>query len=370
MTYEEAKEFSIYQEPSFLKRAKKIGNKQSYVCPCCKNGSGKNGTGITLMPDSSDHPNYHCFVCDFTGDVFDLAKEYFGCTSVKEVFETVYDYFGLEVDGNPARGQIREAVVKAKENHKKEVKEEVYVQVDYTEYLQTSARYLDPTYLMNRGISEKTQRHYMIGTDRRWLNPILVERYKKEGKSLRLLYPSPRCIIPTSKYSYLARDTRENLTENQENYAKQKVGKTVMYNEKFASRSSVIFVTEGEIDAISFYEASNGRIEATGLGSVSNWSKFVARCSIGGPFYGKPVVLALDNDEVGMKTSAKIKAELEKKDIPVVSMIYNEKDPNAALVKNRYAFSRAIQDAINKVKELQLEKEAASLVTIVDELER
>lgn len=379
MTFEEAKQYCLYQEPEFLRRAKNIGNKKSYVCPCCENGSRDSGTGITKINESSSHPAYHCFSCDMTGDIFDLAKEYYGSSSTKDAFQAVYDYFGLEVNGQPAQGthkQNLERINKTQKEMREKIKEDE-PEVDYTQYLKRASYFLDPTYLMNRGLSEKTQRHYMIGTDKKWLNPTVVNNYKKEGKSLKTLWPSPRCIIPTSQHSYLARDTRDDLSEKQKEYAKQKVGKvSSLFNEKFSSRKSIIFATEGEIDAMSFFEASNGYYEATGLGSTSNWSKFVAKCSIGGPFYGKPVVLAMDNDEPGRKVSEKIKTELEKKGVPVVNMIYDGKDPNASLVKNRYAFSKAIKNAVIEVKALQealqenLNKEEKENVNVsVEEME-
>lgn len=351
MTFEDAKQFAINQEPSFLTRAKNIGGQKSYVCPCCNNGTKNKKTGITMLPKSYDHPLYHCFSCGLTADIFDLAKEYYGVSNNKDAFQAVYDYFGIKIDDVPSHEPIVRKVVK---DIPKEVQETPMV--DYMEYISRAAYHLDPTYLMNRGISEKTQKHYMIGTDPKWLNPITVERFKKEGKNLRSLVPSPRCIIPTSRYSYLARDIRDNLTETQQNYAKQKVGKVPLFNEKFASKSPIIFVSEGEIDAISFNEVTDGEIEAAGLGSTSNWSKFIARCSTGGPFYGKPVVLALDNDEPGKKASALMKAELEKKDVIVVELNYEGKDPNSALVKNRYAFKKSVTETISLVKSLVKER--------------
>lgn len=355
MTFEEAKEYSIHQEPSFLPRAKKIGSSYSYVCPCCESGTGPKKTGITMLPKSYEHPVYHCFSCGMTGDIFDLAKKYYGLSNNKDTFQVVYDYFGLNVDGIQDKNYDI-SKIQAQIKREREIVEEEEVKTDYTQYFRRASRHLDPTYLMNRGISEKTQRHYLIGTDHRWLNPITVERYKKEGKSLRALSSSERCIIPTSRYSYLARDIRPNLSEEQEKYAKQKVGKVPLFNEYYASKMDIIFVPEGEIDAISFNEVTDGEIEACGLGSTSNWSKFVAKCSTGGPFHGKGIVLALDNDEPGKKTSAKMKEALEKKGLIVVELEYEGKDPNKALINNRYGFKKSVLEAIALVKEKMEEK--------------
>ena len=57
MDRNEAKEYVIAQLPDFLPKAKRIGGKPSYVCPAdgCGNGSGSDGSGITMIPGTSAH---------------------------------------------------------------------------------------------------------------------------------------------------------------------------------------------------------------------------------------------------------------------------------------------------------------------------
>ena len=54
-----------------LQRAKDISGKPSYICPACGNGSGRDGTGLTEDPGRPG--KWHCFKCNFTGDVYDIA---------------------------------------------------------------------------------------------------------------------------------------------------------------------------------------------------------------------------------------------------------------------------------------------------------
>lgn len=379
MNFNEAKEYALMQSPDFLTRAKIIGNKQSYVCPCCNNGKGENKTGITKINEYSDHPSYHCFRCDFTGDIFDLAKEFFNCNT-SEAFQIVYDYLDIEIDKNYSKGYSisKEELKKFKENREKvkNYEEIPREQKDYLNYFRIASSHLDPSYLMNRGISEKTQRHYMIGTDPKWLNPVVVENYRKENKSLKGLYPSPRCIIPTSRTSYLARDIRPNLSKKQEEYSKQKVGRVALFNEKNCTKKDVVFLAEGEIDAISFYEGSNGTVECAGLGSTSNWRIFVSRFEKGGIFEGKAAALALDNDKAGkeavekiingqyqeyVKNGVKIREKvfngLIDLGVPYVVVDYDGKDPNMALVSDRAKFENSIFDSLKELKEKELEIE-------------
>ena len=55
-----------------LRRARVVDGRQTYVCPVCGNGSGRDGTGIQLVPSGR---RYHCFKCDATFDIGDLARE-------------------------------------------------------------------------------------------------------------------------------------------------------------------------------------------------------------------------------------------------------------------------------------------------------
>ena len=101
-------------------------------------------------------------------------------------------------------------------------------------------------YLGKRGISPETAARFMLGYDPAWRHP----------KAPAAVPTTPRLIIPTSKESYLARDTRENLDEQAKQYAKSKVGSVHLYNPQALDREQeALFITEGEIDALSIVEA-------------------------------------------------------------------------------------------------------------------
>lgn len=375
MTFEEAKEYAIVQQPTFLPRARTIMGRPSYVCPCCSNGSGRNGTGIQQVPNSNSHPNYHCFKCEATGDIFELAKQYYNFPTMKEAFNFVYDYLGITVDGKQEEDGSRWKNLMANRTAQQEVQEEKKELVDLTPYILEAHKNLDYSYLNNRGLSDRTQDHYVIGTVKNWKNPVTVEKYKKMGKPLNRIPWSPRCIIPTSSYSYLARDTRENINEKMKDYAKQKVGAVSIFNQKFASRQNVVFITEGEIDAMSFYEASDYKVEAVGLGSTSNKRSFLKMCVEDGQFDKKVFVLAMDNDDAGKDACEKFESVFQERGIPYIVMEYEGKDPNESLTKHRDSFSQGIRDCLEKGMDLYKEmiesnkSEAVSVLESEDERE-
>ncbi|WP_225261156.1 toprim domain-containing protein, partial [Streptococcus pneumoniae] len=76
---------------------------------------------------------------------------------------------------------------------------------------------------------------------------------------------SPRLIIPVTQTSYLARDTRDNIPDYQNQYSKQKVGGSNIFNSVAFTNNAdqPIFIVEGEIDALSIMEVGG---VAVGLG--------------------------------------------------------------------------------------------------------
>ena len=92
-------------------------------------------------------------------------------------------------------------------------------------------------YLQGRGISIETQRRFKVGFVPSWKHP---KNEAEGGGSF-----SPRCIIPTSKESYLAR-----ATDPAETWRAPKVGHAHTFNMKAVSRAAKdtrpVYIVEGE----------------------------------------------------------------------------------------------------------------------------
>ena len=130
----------------------------------------------------------------------------------------------------------------------------------YTKWAEANeAEHLKPgkTYLEGRGISIETQRRFKVGFVPSWKHP---KNEAEGGGSF-----SPRCIIPTSKESYLAR-----ATDPADTWRAPKVGHAHTFNMKAVSRAAKdtrpVYIVEGEIDAMSLEEIG---AHAVGLGSKS-----------------------------------------------------------------------------------------------------
>lgn len=311
------------------------------ICPLCGNGSGSDGDGVTFIKSdrngNSNSDILHCFRCDFSGDIIKLKAEELNCT-YKEAAKIIAEQLGIPFYNSPP-SYTRRTFRKMPVHISNPVKVE---QVDYTEFFNGATKNLEKTdYYKKRGFSLETCLYFNLGFDFAWSHPKVQNAPK-----------SPRFIIPTSKFSYLARDTRDKIPDYQQKYSKQKVGSSALFNLQ-ALNSDFVFLVEGEFDAISFYEVG---YKAIALGSTSNAGKFINYVKAMSTL-PKCLILALDNDTAGKETTLIIKKQLDKLSIPnvVANDIYGEhKDANEALVADRTSFAQnAAQAKLDAKKSIQ-----------------
>lgn len=307
-------------KPSFLQAAKKKG----YVCPTCGNGTGSDGTGIAEDPKNPG--KYKCFKCGFYGDVVDLIGLHYGITDDAAKFEKAREYYG-----------ITSRTGKRTESPQKRTQTPPAPAEDYRDFILQAMRQNDFQYLKGRGISEETQKAFHIGFCPNWRSP----------KAPATVPTSPRCIIPRSSSNYLARDTRTDLTPEQKKFAKQNTGNITLFNLPCLEFSNTIFVVEGEIDAMSIYEAGG---YAIGLCSAANAGMFIEHLKQN--HKGQSFILMLDNDEAGQRTQATIAEDLKKLEIPFVLADYPAHDPNDFLLQDRAGM-------VDLISSLQAKAEAA-----------
>lgn len=306
--------------------------RKGIVCPICGNGQGKDGDGVTFVKSGS--PILKCFRCGFSGNVINMTAKAQNI-SYREAAEILAEKLGIDETNyqyDPNR-RMKAFDVPKIESAIKDIPEE---KVDQTKYYKRVEEHLtDTDYPKSRGLSLETCRRFHLGFDKNWRHP----------KNLHAP-SSPRLIIPTSAFSYLARDVRKNSNKR---FSKQKFGSMSIFNVENIGYEYT-FVTEGEIDAMSFYELCHA--DAVALGSVSYIKKFVDHLKM---FEGKKpkyLIAALDNDEAGQEGNLKLKQALKEIGINVLiaDFIYRDldnnidyKDANEILVKNREAFADNVE---------------------------
>lgn len=293
-----------------------------YVCPLCGSGTGPNGTGAFSIKDES----WHCFSCEEGGDIFDLIGKYENLAEYSEQLTKAGEFFGIEVNSRASRqDNPTERRKQPKNGQSKPVEAQTQ---DFTDFFIQANKDLDKT-SYHRGISKATLDRFQVGYVACWRHP------KAPNAPA-----SPRLIIPTSKESYLARDTRSDIPEEQKPYAKSKAGKTHIFNiQALQTAKKPIFVVEGEIDALSVIDAGG---EAIGLGSVSMVKHFLQILEANKP--AQPLILALDADQRGKEAQAYLETGLKALEVPFYAFnpAKGYKDANEALQANREAFTQAI----------------------------
>lgn len=275
---------------SFLQRAKKnIAGKPSYICPACGNGGGKDGTGITEDRERPGH--YHCFVCGFDGDAFDL----------------------LDIVSGKAKGDsYKEAVKMAGEtpplSHEKKSPQRQEQQRQtvrrYDDYIKACVSAMPLSegakYLHSRGISDSTIERYKLG-------------YDQQRQSVIIPYPGTGYYISRSLEGkrYLKPPAEE-------------AGAEPIFNAEHLNGGTT-FIMESQLDALSIIQAG-GRAVAIGGGGDRKLLDYT------GPLPDKVYIIA-DNDEAGEQTAERIKKALN--GLKVASMIVHPpkayKDANDVL---------------------------------------
>ncbi len=295
----------------------------------------------------------HCYGCGVTWDIFDLYAVVNDNASVSGT-EAQYDYievmkelaakYGVTIPDNLEKneGNQIEAMGKAKIN-------------DYIAYtIKEAPKHLEETdYFLRRGISLELAKRFNLGYVEKWINPVALF----EGKAQHIP-ASPRLIIPTSNYSYIARDTREKIPDAQQQYKKSKAGNSNLFNKGALYRDDKpIFLVEGEIDALSILEISN-QVEAVGLGSTTNQKKLIdtlkaiqRRYEAKNRLYDPQFLIAMDNDNAGELANHQLEKKLQglgfdNVHIVTKSLLGSYKDANEALVKDRARLQKRLENVL------------------------
>ena len=336
MTRSEAKQEIRGRFREYLKPAKKRG---TYICPRCQNGEGTDGDGMTIDP-KGDGLHLHCFKCGFHGDIVELYQQEHH-TDAAGAFQGLYEFFHIDIENDtpqepqkaPQRQEKPAAVQTTAEKPTEGSRR------DYNGYYIAMRKNLSMTaaaaYLSFRGLSLETAQKYYLGYDPFWISPTALANGSTPPQT-------PRLIIPTGKYSYVARDTRPDAPKK---FAKMKEGESELFNPAalYNEDEAPVFITEGEIDALSIIEVGG---QAVGLGSTGNKRKLIE--ALKEKRTDNILILCLDQDEAGRKAEEELAEQLQSLNITYIeaNIAGGKKDPNEALTTDKEAFTEAVQKAI------------------------
>lgn len=298
-----------------------INGKPTYICPYCDNGTGEDGTGI--QPSYFNGVwLYHCFKCNETFDNINFLALYYQLDSrnkddFKEIIRRAVEEFSIldssVIYDNTPHPQRKEksAVELAQENQ--ELK---FIRDDINNSQHNIENFLETVGGKWRGLTINTFQHFHCGYIANWVSP-------KSRVHNTFSTPTPRLIIPSGKH-YLARLTIpiDSFDEKSQKYIipKQHAGKKFPFNFESISTETINIIVEGEIDAMSIWQATNGQFPIIATSGISSYSEFVDL--VKNKFTAsdiKPRFLILfDSDESGKDTAPKFKEALHSAKFPAV----------------------------------------------------
>nr|WP_012477139.1 DnaB-like helicase C-terminal domain-containing protein [Streptococcus thermophilus]ABC55705.1 putative primase-helicase [Streptococcus thermophilus] len=314
------------------------GNRKAYVCPLCGSGTGRNKTGAFTI--TKDGLSWKCFACVRGGDTLDLIGYVYDLTDYSAKLTRAGELFNLDIE-EPTEYQKQDRTAHNTDTQTN-MHTDTKTETNYIDlYKQANENIHATNYPEKRGLSKAILNRFKIGYVENWKHPNAPENVPT----------SPRLIIPVTKTSYLARDTRENIPDYQKAYAKAKVGSSDIFNARafIDYLDKPIFIVEGEIDALSIMEVGG---VAVGLGSTSNYKKLAGL--VKDKQLERPLILALDNDSRGRKTQEELGKLLQAQKTPYTIAVLTDqdaKDPNEMLVNNRDDFTARVEEAIRNAKD-------------------
>lgn len=283
-----------------------------YVCPFCNSGDKKNYTAAFHI----DGTRFNCFSCTEHGDIFDLVAHMENLPSDwKKHYNRTLKIMRPYLDGDKPTKSREEYIP------------EFAIPVDYTEYLHKCHENVAQTdYFINRGLSKETIDRFNLGYD--------------PEKNLVTIPYNPDCKGYVERVLW---DGNNKYYKHGNELFNVDTLYEVGINAWLSGGNDYVFVTEGQIDAMSFEEIG---LSAVGLGGVNEVSKLVQKLKEKPS--NKVLVLALDNDKAGRRATGKFIEELAEAELDqeyfVISRLYDVyKDANEYLVTDRNGFTEKMK---------------------------
>ena len=322
----------------------------AYCCPLCRSGEGKNKTGAFRVDERNQ--TWKCFSCGKGGDIYNLVEYMQGLAEFKDKYNYVREYYGLTNDTQKHQRQTPKAATK-EVKEVKEVKaaepteEEKKAIKEREKYIKDCNLFVGvTTYFSDRGLTDKTIKQFQLGY-----------YFESDGQEMK----NEKVIIPyqTPDNYYITRLVKEGA--NGLRYIKLGGLQEPIFNQGDLFTKKIIFVTEGQIDAISLLqEINNSEVGAIAIGGTGK-NKLINLLKAKKPEC--KFIVALDNDEPGEKAAATLINDLESLGLYTVKAAFSydrytkNKDCNDLLVSNVEQFRSDIQNSINLICELVAEKE-------------
>lgn len=316
-----------------------------YNCPVCGSGTGRNKTGaLHIYPDTNRvicYSGKHCFT-DKGEDTLGALRIIWECDEAEAMRKAGY---------SPDNAQPTQRT--HTERQEQPERKESNPQVDYTSFYREAHEALLASpealeYLHKRGITDENIERFNLGYCATWKHSKTIENEKKYNKTFS---GTRRIIIPRTGRTYQTRQIDPAKNDYEKEYLKQIQGRQKdLFNLEALDGAGVVWICEGELDAISLYQA--GASAVVGIGATTNTGRMLEEAK---KHPESVYIIALDNDppkedgsRPGSDAQKGLTADMEKAGIFVFKIkpedIYLEaKDANEAYTKNPEALKTLVR---------------------------
>lgn len=307
-----------------------------YCCVYCSSGTGQNQSGGLDFDYRGDAWVHTCRSCGNGGDNIKFFQHVFNsdftdaCRQASEMFGIPIadsNNFGDKTYHRPTAPLPKPAATQPPRLKlpEKTLPEQVPLIKDDIAQAQKTLEILPED--QRRGLLLDTLKYFNCGFAPRWVHPVCRLEDKK-------VTPTPRIIIPTSDgehYLALALD-RDRKLDPKNSFHKPHAGaKTQVFNAADL-RHETLIVVEGEVDAMSIFQACTLVDNAQGVRidpceknfgvvatlSAGGWQNLIVAQMDNGLFDWHKFIILFDNDDAGHKTAEEFKAALAKRNCPAV----------------------------------------------------
>lgn len=322
MTYDERGELALKINQLDLRKIFTADNQErGFICPLCGNGSGNSGDGITPSLTTDDNGNeyfiHHCFKCgNFEGTLTAIIANFNGLKS----FDAKTLAIGKHILALAESSSYTPPPIEHREELTPDKKEKLLemIKADIVD----AQKNLDKFPLEDRrGLTIETLKHFGAGYSANWVLP----KFRMEGKHL---YHSKRLIVPTSDSTYNAILLKSARTGDKDERKSLNAGEKKIFNVNAIIKDKPVIIVEGEIDAMSIWQATDGNVNIIALGGAgqSNLTKFLQATIPATERKNYSFVVLFDNDSTGKEQSDKLIENLLKIGCPAVSKFLDNGD--------------------------------------------
>ena len=299
--------------------------KSGYDCPNehCHNGSGKSGTGAEIYHNThNNRDELKCQVCGKNWNGLELIAqcEHLNLDDKKDFIQAVEigkQIFNLS-DHSATTPHF--SSVSTNENDLK------LIQFDITCAQRNLEDFLNTQNGNWRGLILETLKKFHCGYIPKWTHP----KNRLEGK---FVISSRRVIIPTPNH-YNAVMLASDRTDENKKWWKMHAGSKEIFGAEFLPiNADLIIVTEGEIDAMSIWQASNGNFDVIAIGGAGEYKKAVKFLQDKFTDHKPKILVLFDSDDTGRLNAPKMRDEFLNVGFPAVCKFLS--DENSKLDANQ-----------------------------------